>query len=116
MRMWMVNPEFLCRKHLLGEHLECGHMLPGAINNGKIGSLVGLAKNRLIEVSKIKERHEKLVLEMQNRGYSHKSDLPEFSLDSVPDILLNITVDQNKSISDLCERCEECKKRIALKG
>ena len=22
MRMWMVNPKIMCRKHLLGEHVE----------------------------------------------------------------------------------------------
>ena len=34
MRMWMVNPEILCRKHLLGEHVEL-HMLVGWIIKGK---------------------------------------------------------------------------------
>lgn len=32
MRMWMVDPKIMCRKHLLGEHLEL-HMLAGCINN-----------------------------------------------------------------------------------
>ncbi len=113
MRMWMINPGFLCRKHLLGEHLECGHMLPGAITHNKIASLIGLARDGFIEVTKIRERHEQLVIEMKKRGYKHKSNIPEFSLDSIPDFLLNVTVDQNKSISDLCERCEECRERIS---
>jgi hypothetical protein len=33
MRMWMVWPELMCRKHLLGEHVEI-HMLLGALNKG----------------------------------------------------------------------------------
>jgi len=28
MRMWMLNPKALCRKHLMGEHVEI-HMLVG---------------------------------------------------------------------------------------
>ena len=31
MRMWMVNPGFMCNKHLLGEHVEC-HMLVGHLH------------------------------------------------------------------------------------
>ena len=33
MRMWMIDPKLLCRKHLLGEHLEI-HMFVGTINKG----------------------------------------------------------------------------------
>jgi hypothetical protein len=30
MRMWMVPPKVMCRKHLLGEHVEI-HMLAGSL-------------------------------------------------------------------------------------
>lgn len=33
MRMWMVPPRHMCRKHLLGEHVEL-HMFVGSIKNG----------------------------------------------------------------------------------
>lgn len=34
MRMWMLPPETMCRKHLLGEHVEL-HMLLGSLRRGK---------------------------------------------------------------------------------
>ena len=39
MRMWMLPPECMCRKHLLGEHVEL-HMLLGSMRRGK--SIEGL--------------------------------------------------------------------------
>ena len=40
MRMWMVPVQYMCRKHLLGEHVE-HHMLVGSIHKGL--SMRGLA-------------------------------------------------------------------------
>lgn len=34
MRMWVVNPKILCRKHLLGEHVEL-HMATGHLQRGR---------------------------------------------------------------------------------
>lgn len=65
MRMWMVNPEMLCRKHLLGEHLEC-HMFVGTILAGK--SLKGYVDNGLVEVDSLVQRHNDLAVEMSKRG------------------------------------------------
>ena len=58
----MVDPKILCRRHLLGEHVEL-HMFVGSINK-KI-SLDGYAKNSLVEVHNIKSRHSQLVKEMK---------------------------------------------------
>lgn len=112
MRMWMVDPRCLCRKHLLGEHLECGHMLPGAINHKKIESLRGLARDGFIQIGKIKERHAVLVEEMQRRGYNHKSPLPEFVLDGIPHDITSSVVDSDRSVKDLVARCSECKAKF----
>ena len=49
MRMWNVNPKTLCRKHLLGEHLEI-HMFVGSINK-KI-SMKGYLEKGFLESSK----------------------------------------------------------------
>ncbi len=48
MRMWNVLPEYLCRKHLLGEHVEM-HMFVGTIKRGV--SLNGYIKNKLVETA-----------------------------------------------------------------
>lgn len=104
MRMWMIDPKFLCRKHLLGEHLEL-HMLYGAIKKGK--NLDGYIKNGLIEIHNLGTRHSILVNEMKRRGYKHKSSIIfDFAL------LYGGKVDMNKSIYDLKERCVDCRKLI----
>lgn len=72
MRMWMVNPKMMCRKHLLGEHLEL-HMFVGCIYKGI--RLDGYLDKRILEPMSIKERHEELANEMLRRGYKHNSPL-----------------------------------------
>ena len=73
--MWKVNPELMCRKHLLGEHLEM-HMFIGCLLKGK--NIQGYINKGLIEVDKIRERHEQLKEEMEKRGYVHNSPLKYF--------------------------------------
>ncbi len=72
MRMWMIDPKLMCRKHLLGEHREL-HALVGILKKGT--GIQGYLDNNLIETHNIVNRHEELVKEMTNRGYSHKSPL-----------------------------------------
>ena len=73
MRMWMVNPRKMCRKHLLGEHVEL-HMLVGTLQRRK--RVDGFVANGLIEPLAIRERHGALVKEMERRGYRRQSPLP----------------------------------------
>jgi hypothetical protein len=102
MRMWMVNPNIMCRRHLLGEHVEC-HMILGAIKLKK--SLNGFVKNNLIDTSQLENRHKALSEEMKRRGYKHKSNLKYNDK-------LNIgKVDINKSLKDLLTRCFDCNAR-----
>ena len=102
MRMWMVDPKKLCRKHLLGEHVEC-HMFVGTIL--KEISLLEYKEKGLMEVHNLKDRYKKLSEEMISRGYNHNSPLPEFKLFNCG----NINPVENLKI--LRERCEECKRR-----
>lgn len=103
MRMWMVNPKIMCRKHLLGEHLEL-HMIVGAVLKGN--SIQGYIDNNLIEPKSLLQRHSALVEEMEARGYCHSSPIK-----TPPDWFLNIDfeIDKQKSLSDLLDRCEECR-------
>lgn len=70
----MVPPDMMCRKHLLGEHIET-HMFVGAINKGS--SVAGYITGGLLEFDSLRQRHDKLVHEMMTRGYKHNSPLPE---------------------------------------
>jgi hypothetical protein len=101
----MVDPRYLCQKHLCGEHVEC-HMMAGCINKNM--SMKGYISNGLIEIHNIQSRHNQLVIEMLNRGYNHKSPLPEFN--SWIEGNINITT----NINELKHRCPECKKRIEV--
>lgn len=103
MRMWMVNPQMMCRQHLLGEHAEL-HMFVGCLIKGI--SLKGYIKGGLVEIHKIKERHEELVWEMGQRGFNHQSPLPPVKLYEAGEINVG------KNMTELANRCKKCKKRI----
>ena len=100
MRMWMVDPQKMCRQHLLGEHVEL-HMFVGAINKGK--RLAAFAENNFLDSRLIKKRHTALVKEMKRRGYNHQSPL-EYT-----DKLKIGKVDAEKSYKELLKRCKECR-------
>lgn len=99
MRIWNVNPELMCREHILGEHLEC-HMFIGCINKNK--NIKGYIKNGLVEIHNLKQRHNQLAEEIKKRGYKHKSPLPKFRSYRAGKI------NKFKSINDLKNRCKEC--------
>lgn len=103
MRMWMVDPELLCRKHLMGEHVET-HMFLGTINKGV--SLQGYVDNKLVSTPHLKSRHDELADEMIRRGYNHNSPL-EYT-----DTLNLVSVDVAANIEELKRRCPDCRARI----
>lgn len=102
MRMWMVNPSLMCRKHLLGEHVEL-HMLAGSLRRGKrLGKLM-----QFVDPSSAYKRHGEIVEEMIRRGYRHESQLimPTSEPQHMP-------IDAGASLVELARRCEACKERI----
>jgi len=101
--MWLVDPKKLCRKHLLGEHLEM-HYFRGTIVKGK--SVLGYILKGLVETGKIKERHDQLAKEMKRRGYKHQSEMGNFQ------VAPSGFVDVQKNLKELSNRCLECRKRI----
>ena len=105
MRQWLVDPKFLCRKHLLGEHVE-HHMFMGSIMKGT--SITGYLRDGLLEPKTLQKRHTELANEMISRGYNHKSPLLDIDITHLPDGKINI----NRNIEDLRHRCEECRHRI----
>ena len=110
MRMWDLPPAHMCRKHLLGEHVEM-HMLVGSFRKGT--SLKGYLNNGLLDPSKVFQRHEELVAEMKSRGYNHKSPIDRALCDGIAKKYNNyhFTFSSSKNAQDLKSRCEECNKR-----
>lgn len=103
-RMWLVDPEMLCDNHLLGEHKEL-HQLVGHIQAGNTAVIEGHASKNQIDTSKILERHEELVEEMERRGFNHRSPL------EYEDELSLGEVDLDENLEDLLHRCEKCRHR-----
>jgi len=76
MRIWDLAPEKLCRNHLLGEHSEL-HALWTILTQGRKGFSNHPESRRWRgRLKALYARHEKLVEEMQARGYRHRSPLP----------------------------------------
>jgi len=107
--MWMVDPKVMCRKHLLGEHVEL-HMFVGSINRGM--SMAGYLRNNLLEPAALHARHDALSEEMMRRGYRHRSPLLKVEIPfKLEDAF--VEVDSDASLKDLIRRCPECAARAA---
>jgi hypothetical protein len=75
LRIWDIEPQKLCRNHLLGEHREL-HAIWSILTNGKKG--YSMHPETLRWKGKLKSlylRHDLLVSEMQKRGYRHRTSL-----------------------------------------
>lgn len=98
----MVDPALLCRKHLLGEHVEC-HMFRGSLLKGR--SLQGFLATGLLDSRLLAHRHDRLAKEMLRRGYRHASPLPcDFDAKAAPG-----NVDRAAAQRELAARCDECR-------
>ncbi len=76
MRIWDLEPERLCRQHLLGEHREL-HGLWVILTEGKRGYARHPETRRWQgKLKALYLRHERLVAEMGRRGYRHLTPLP----------------------------------------
>lgn len=72
MRQWNIEPQYLCNKHLFGEHFD-HHVFLGLIKKKK--KLNGYLKHGLLNPYTLKERHDLLANEIIKRGYNHFSEL-----------------------------------------
>ena len=111
MRMWMLPPETMCRKHLVGEHVEL-HMLLGSLRRGK--NIDGFLAGKLVDPRRMFRRHEELVLEMERRGYRHASPLDEAECETLARRYgrTGTEIDAEANAAELARRCPECAKRL----
>ena len=113
MRMWMLPTAGMCRKHLLGEHVEL-HMLLGSLRRGK--NIEGFLSGGLVDPQRIFVRHQELVAEMTRRGYKHSSPLDEQECAALADGYLGrAAIDTDANARDLHQRCPDCAHRMAEK-
>lgn len=106
MRMWMVDPSLLCRKHLLGEHAEIHKHRHNFVKKHKVDKRISPIVQ--IEPVSMSNRHDKLAIEMLERGYKHNSPYFQPDISYLPVQQHYAKVDLNQSIKDLIERCPDC--------
>lgn len=104
MRMWMIDPKLLCRKHLLGEHGEIHKHRHNFVKQHKMDGRRGQ-----IEPAAMETRHDELAAEMLRRGYNHQSPFEQPDTSYLPN---DMTVDISTSIEDLKSRCPDCKDNL----
>ena len=109
MRMWMINPALLCRKHLLGEHGEIHKFLPSFQKKHDMSKRITLKQ---IDPWAMQTRHDELTKELIRRGYKHNSPYtqPDLAYLYAYKHLVNIDIKANEA--DLATRCPECRKLI----
>lgn len=110
MRMWMVNPEVLCNKHLLGEHGEIHKHRHNFVKQHSISKRVSPVVQ--IEPQSMGSRHDMLAEEMLHRGMNHQSPFIQPSISYLPIGEQQAVVDIKNSLNDLSNRCPECAKKI----
>lgn len=111
MRMWMVDPRGMCRKHLLGEHVEL-HMIVGSLIKKK--QLDGFVDKNCLEMKSLGPRHLALSQEMKRRGYNHMSPMPEWIRFEASEKVINSRVNHKAALKDLHKRCPECKRLAGI--
>lgn len=110
MRMWMVNPKYMCNRHLVGEH---GEIHKHRHNFVKHHSIDGRMKPVVqIEPFSMKKRHDLLVEEMEKRGMNHQSPYAQPDLSYLPKEYRSMKVNINQSSLELFSRCDGCRKKF----
>jgi hypothetical protein len=97
--MWMVPPRRMCRKHLLGEHVEI-HMAAASLRLGK--RLDGFLAKGLLELHSLRARHDALAEEMRRRGYRHRSPLGHIPRRN------GGRINRRQAAQELARRCPDC--------
>lgn len=112
MRMFMTPPHLMCRKHLLGNHVE-SHMILGHLQRGR--QVAKFVAHNCLEPLALEVWHDAVAAEMLARGYRHatplRADLHALT-EHLPEAHRLATVDVPASLADLCARCPECRARV----
>jgi hypothetical protein len=107
MRMWMIPPRMLCKKHLLGEHFEIHKHRHNFVKKHNIAGRISPVVQ--IEPMAMSKRHDQLAKEMLRRKMNHKSDYIMPDISYLKSELRNAKVNIEISKQDLLSRCKNCK-------
>jgi len=105
----MVDPRAMCRRHLLGEHVEL-HMAVAWIRCGR--AVDGWVDGNCLEPASIGARHTDLATEMAYRGWNHASPLvqPLIGARQQPEA----RIDKAAAERELARRRKDCAKGLAM--
>lgn len=112
MRMWGIDPKFLCNQHLLGEHFEIHKHRHNFEKKHKINKRVDPIVQ--IEPENMEKRHNELVEEMRKRDMKHNSPYTQPDISYLPPWQQRVKIDKDLSISDLINRCKNCKINLVI--
>lgn len=110
MRMWGINPMYLCKNHLLGSHSEIHKHRHNFVKHHNISGRINPVVQ--IEPENMKTSHDIIVLEMLRRGYKHNSLYEQPDLSYLPDSQRYAKIDIEYNIKDLSERCPACRELL----
>ena len=113
MRMWMIDPGILCKKHLLGEHGEI-HKHRHCFEK-QYSIVVRITPVVQIEPESMERRHDEIVKEMLRRGYKHNSPYCQPNLNYLSDECRYAKVNTGISLRDILLRCPKCAIRVIQK-
>lgn len=105
MRMWMINPEALCDKHLMIEHFDLHSLSLVLREHMCLHELIAL---NAMEAHSIVSRHAEVASELHRRHMEHSTPLPELALEGLPPRILNYSIDVERSRYDLIVGCADC--------
>lgn len=106
MRMWMVNPKYMCTKHLVGEHGEIHKHKHNFVKGHSIEKRIRWAQ---IEPASMSSRHDELASYLQN----HKSPFEQPERHKrYSDKEWFHTINVDASLMLLLTKCNECKKKF----
>lgn len=106
MRMWMVDPRIMCRRHLLGEHGELHKFLHNWMKRHRID---GRIADNAMEPLSYQTRHDSLAREMHARGYRHRSPLTQPDFSYLPIEQRAYRIDPIRNRDRLLARCPDCR-------
>lgn len=101
MRIWDIDPGYLNRQSLLGEHRELHGMYVVLTENRKGYAAHPETKRWKDHLPALIRRHELLVEEMGLRGFNHRSPLPAFTEETIwPKIFIDPPARQFEILRD----------------
>lgn len=103
--MWGIHPDYMCKKHIIGEHGEIHKHRHNFVKGHSIlGRMYPVVQ---IDPKNMERRHDQLARYLNHKSPYKQPDLSHYSED-----LLSFEIDIEQSRKDLMDRCPKCKELL----